>query len=230
MDNWKLVITGGCGMVGRAVARQAAILGAQIAIVDIASAPPEDVRKEPAGEGLLYIGGVDLTDEDQASAAFARIQHHFGGIDALFNVAGTFRWETIRNGSLATWDRLYAVNLRTAVVACQAAIPLLEASNAGAIVNVGANAATRAGLGMAAYAASKAGIARLTESLAEELMGRVTVNAVLPSIIDTPQNRADMPDADFSRWVTPTEVADAMLFLARTRAITGALLPVTGLV
>jgi NAD(P)-dependent dehydrogenase (short-subunit alcohol dehydrogenase family) len=98
-------------------------------------------------------------------------------------------------------------------------------------VNIGANAAIRAAAGMGAYAASKAAVARLTESLAEELKDKgITVNAVLPSIIDTPQNRTDMPDADFTRWVSPAQLAEVILFLLSdaSAAVTGALLPVTG--
>src|SRR5690606_38004069 len=117
----------------------------------------------------------------------------------------------------------------TAVNACKAALPQLLESK-GAIVSVGANGAVKAAAGMGAYAASKAGVHRLTESLADELKGRVRVNAVLPSIIDTAANRADMPEADFSAWVRPEELARVMLFLAsdEASAVTGALVPVTG--
>jgi NAD(P)-dependent dehydrogenase (short-subunit alcohol dehydrogenase family) len=148
-----------------------------------------------------------------------------GGIDALLNIAGGFAWETLDGGAPATWDRLYRMNVTTAANACRAALPHLRASAAGRIVNVGANGALRS------YAASKAGVHRLTESLAEELKGgRITVNAVLPSIIDTPANRADMPNADPSLWVSPAELAAVMLFLASeaASAVTGALVPVTG--
>jgi NAD(P)-dependent dehydrogenase (short-subunit alcohol dehydrogenase family) len=123
------------------------------------------------------------------------------------------------------------MNLRTAVNASQAALPHLLASNDGRIVNVGAGAAAKAGAGMGAYAASKAGVAKLTEALAEELKDRaVTVNAVLPSIIDTAPNRADMPKADFSRWVKPEQIAELIVFLLsdHARAITGALIPIAG--
>jgi NAD(P)-dependent dehydrogenase (short-subunit alcohol dehydrogenase family) len=119
----------------------------------------------------------------------------------------------------------------TAVAASRAALPHLLARGAGRIVNIGANAATRAAAGMGPYAASKAAVARFTESLAEEMKDRgITVNAVLPSIIDTPQNRADMPDADFSRWVAPEAIAEVILFLVSdaAAAVTGALIPVTG--
>jgi NAD(P)-dependent dehydrogenase (short-subunit alcohol dehydrogenase family) len=110
-----------------------------------------------------------------------------------------------------------------------AALPHL--ASGGRIVNIGANAAARAGLVMGAYTASKSGVARLTESLAEELKERgITVNALLPSIIDTPANRRDMPDADFSRWVKPEQLAATIVFLLsdEASAITGALIPVVG--
>ena len=112
----------------------------------------------------------------------------------------------------------------------RAALSALKASKSGAIVNVGANAAVKAAGGMGPYAASKAGVHRLTEALAAEYKGRITVNAVLPSIIDTSANRASMPKADFGKWVRPTELADVILFLASdaASAVTGALLPVNG--
>ncbi|HZW51866.1 MAG TPA: SDR family oxidoreductase, partial [Rudaea sp.] len=130
-----------------------------------------------------------------------------------------------------TWDLLYRVNLRTAVAASQAAIPHLISSSAGRIVNISATGSIKAGAGMGAYAASKSGVARLTEALAEELKDRgITVNAILPSTIDTAANRADMPKADFSRWVTPAQLSDVIVFLLsdRASAVTGALLPVMG--
>ncbi len=226
MEKRIVVVTGAFGVLGRAVVKRALELGAFVAQVDNSYAAPgaADAARN------LVLPGVDLADPDAARAAFARIGGHFGGIDALLNVAGGFAWQTIAGGDVAVWDRMYALNLRTAVSACMAALPFLESGGSGAIVNVGAFGAVKAGAGMGAYAASKAGIAKLTESLAEELKGKVTVNAVLPSIIDTPANRADMPDADFGKWVRPEDLAEAMLFLAskKSRAITGALLPVTG--
>lgn len=226
MEKRIVVVTGAFGVLGRAVVKHALELGAFVAQVDRGYAAPgaADAARN------LVLPGVDLADPDAARAAFARIGGHFGGIDALLNVAGGFAWQNIAGGDLAVWDRMYALNLRTAVSACMAALPFLESSGSGAIVNVGAFGAVKAGAGMGAYAASKAGIAKLTESLAEELKGKVTVNAVLPSIIDTPANRADMPEADFGKWVRPEDLAEAVLFLAsnKSRAITGALLPVTG--
>jgi NAD(P)-dependent dehydrogenase (short-subunit alcohol dehydrogenase family) len=117
------------------------------------------------------------------------------------------------------------------VVSCQSALPYLLKSGNGRIVNVGALGAVKAAAGMGAYAASKAGVARLTEALADEMKGRgVTVNAILPSILDTPKNRLDDPQADFTRWVTPVEAAEVIAFLIsdQASAVTGALLPVAG--
>jgi NAD(P)-dependent dehydrogenase (short-subunit alcohol dehydrogenase family) len=125
---------------------------------------------------------------------------------------------------------MYALNVTTALNASRAAIPHLVASGVGRIINVGALGALQAGSGMGPYAASKAGVHRLTEALAAEYKGRITVNAVLPSIIDTAANRTSMPKADFTKWVAPRELADVILFLASdaASAVTGALLPVSG--
>jgi NAD(P)-dependent dehydrogenase (short-subunit alcohol dehydrogenase family) len=180
---------------------------------------------------VLSFPGVDLADPAQADHLAAETARLCGRIDALINVAGTFRWETVSGGRAETWDLLYRVNVTTAVNMSRAALPHLMKSGAGRIVNIGAASALKAGSGMGAYAASKSGVHRLTEALAEETKGRgVTVNAVLPSIIDTAANRADMPDADFAKWVKPADLAAVILFLASEEAgaITGALVPVTG--
>jgi NAD(P)-dependent dehydrogenase (short-subunit alcohol dehydrogenase family) len=225
MSKRTIVITGGAGILGQAVARRAMDRGDQVVLVD--RAPITD-QIELAGD--VRVGDVDLTDPQSAADAFAGIAEMCGGIDALLNIAGGFVWETLDDGSVDSWERMFAINLRTAVVASKAALPWLMKSDAGRIVNVGAAGALKSDMGMGAYAASKAGVARLTESLSRELLGKVTVNAVLPSVIDTPTNRADMPDTDPSDWVAPDDLAAAMLFLAseEARAITGALLPVTG--
>ncbi|WP_313441884.1 SDR family NAD(P)-dependent oxidoreductase [Novosphingobium sp.] len=219
-----VIVTGGFGILGTAVAAAFAKAGDKVARIDYAAA-----AKAPL-TGALDIGGVDLTDEAATRAALDRVAAEHDGIDVLVNVAGGFTWETLESGSLASWARMQAMNLTTAATITQLALPRLKQSAAGRIVNIGAGAAIKAGMGMGAYAASKSGVHRLTEALAEELAGTgVTVNAVLPSIIDTPTNRADMPDADFSTWVQPQAIADVIGFLASdaARAVTGALIPVT---
>ncbi|MEM5388774.1 SDR family NAD(P)-dependent oxidoreductase [Paraburkholderia phymatum] len=223
-----VVITGGFGTLGAAVGRAFKAAGANVGLIDHALSPTDEVAREFTGQCLL--GGVDLTSFDAAQAALRTVAAKFGGLDALINVAGGFRWETVEEGSLDTWDDLYSMNLKTAVSACKAAIPLLIARGGGRIVNIGAAAASRGGLGMGAYAASKSALARMTESLAEELKDRnITVNAILPAIIDTPVNRQEMPDADFLRWVQPVSIANVISFLvsAQASAVTGAQIPVT---
>ena len=198
--------------------------GARVAGIDHAPS------QTPATPNRIEFGGVDLSDPAEAKKAIDAAAAHFGRLDALINIAGGFAFEAIAEGDPRTWQRMYALNVLTALNASQSAIPHLAASNAGRIVNIGAMGALQAGAGMGAYAASKAGVHRLTEALAAEWKGRITVNAVLPSTIDTPANRASMPKADFKKWVTPEELAEVILFLASdaASAITGALLPVSG--
>ncbi|MDB5884301.1 MAG: putative short-chain dehydrogenase/reductase [Polaromonas sp.] len=220
----RVLVTGGLGVLGRSVGAELAARGARVALVD--RAPQTEVAGMQA-----VVGAVDLGDAASAAAAFAAVAERLGGIDAIVNVAGGFQWETLETGSVDTWDRLYTMNLRTAVIACREALPYLLRQPAGRIVNVGALAALKAGAGMGAYAASKAGVARLTEALAEEVKDRhITVNAVLPSMLDTPANRADMPDADVSRWVSTQALSGVIAFLLSddARSITGASIPVAG--
>lgn len=226
LDSRIIVVTGGFGILGRAVAERLLEEGARVVLLDRAAAPASGLPQV-----ALALGGVELGDEGACQAAYTQVRELLGGVDGVVNVAGGFTWETLESGALASWDRMYETNVRTAVSSCRAALPHLLGRGAGRIVNVGAAAAQKAGMGMGAYAASKAGVARLTEALAEELKDRgVTVNAVLPSIIDTPANRSDMPDADASRWVAPGQLAAVIAFLLsdEAAAITGACIPVSG--
>ena len=218
-----IVVTGAAGALGQTVVAELAGSGHVVTGIDLADA----VDAVP-GISMAF-GGVDLTVADSIQAALGEAAAQLGAIDGLVNIAGGFAWETVADGTLETWDRLYAINVKSALNTCRAALPHL--AKPASIVNVGAGAANRATAGMGAYAASKAGVHRLTEALAEELKDAGTrVNAVLPSIIDTPANRADMPDADFSSWVTTSELAQVIAFLLSSAAsgITGALLPVAG--
>ncbi len=223
MSERVIAITGGHGVLGRAVVEAALADGLKVAVIDHASGVP-------VAAGVLELGGVDLTDAAAAAKAVDAVASQFGRLDALLNIAGGFVWQTTDDADPA-WGKMFALNLTTALNASRAALPHLKRSDEGRIVNVGANGALRSAAGMGAYAASKSGVHRLTESLAEELKATsVTVNAVLPSILDTDQNRKDMPDADPAKWVRPSDLARVMLFLAspESRAITGALIPVTG--
>ncbi|MCA1372390.1 MULTISPECIES: SDR family oxidoreductase [unclassified Bradyrhizobium] len=219
-----LIVTGAGGALGQVVAETALVRGARVAGIDHASS------QTAASADHIDIAGVDLSDPAQAKTAVDAAAKHFGRLDALINIAGGFAFETVGDGDIATWQRMHALNVLTALNASRAALPHLAKSTAGRIVNIGAMGALQAGNGMGPYAASKAGVHRLTEALANEWKGKVTVNAVLPSIIDTAANRADMPKADFSKWVTPQELAEVILFLASDAAsgVTGALIPVGG--
>jgi 3-oxoacyl-[acyl-carrier protein] reductase len=224
MNGKIVVITGASGALGQVVLERALADGATIAAIDHSASTPASTPDH------LQIGGIDLSDATQADSAIAMVIKQFGKIDVLINIAGAFAFETIADGNNKSWETMHRLNLLTALNASRAAIPHLTASKAGRIINIGAIGALQAGAGMGPYAASKAGVHRLTETLAAELKGKVTVNAVLPSTIDTPANRRDMPNADFSKWVTPDELASVILFLASdgASAVTGALLPVSG--
>ena len=221
LDGKACIVTGGTGALGRAVVQRLRADGATVAVIARGSAAQDD----------MIFGGVDLADPAAAQSAVEAAVSRLGRLYGLINIAGAFRWETLADGEVATWDTLYSTNLKTAVCASKAALPHLIANGQGRIVNVGAASAVKAAAGMGAYAASKAGVAKLTEALSEEVKAKgITVNAVLPSIIDTPLNRADMPKADFRKWVQPDAIAALIAFLLSDEAgaITGALIPVTG--
>ena len=219
-----VAVTGASGALGSAVVRTLRSCNAVVAQIEHAAIAQGNT--EP-----LRFGGYDLAESAPAAAALAQVVSKAGRVDSLINIAGGFQFQILEAGSLEHWDKMYRENLRSAVACCAAALPYLVKSGSGRIINLGAAGAEHAGAGMGGYAAAKAGIARLTESLAAELKDRgVTVNAILPSIMDTPRNRLDMPDADFTRWVPLESVAKLMAFLLSdaAAAITGALIPIKG--
>jgi NAD(P)-dependent dehydrogenase (short-subunit alcohol dehydrogenase family) len=226
MQDRVVVITGGQGNLGRAVAHAFTVAGYRLAVIDHGAVP-----QTGQNERHFSVGEIDLTQWAHAERAMQAIVARYGRIDVLVNIAGGFRWQTLADGDLSGWDQMYDINLKTAVAASKAALPSILKSDAGRIINIGAGAAAKAAAGMGAYAASKSGVLRLTESLSEEVKDRgVTVNAILPGTIDTPQNRKAMPKADTSKWVAPEAIAHVVVFLASedARAITGAAVPVFG--
>ena len=217
-DGKRVVVTGSAGVLGGAVADAFHRARADVTGVDI-------VRTTPVYRSMV----ADLMDPDGAKRAVDEIGH----IDVLANIAGGFAMgESVAETSDETWDFMFSLNARTVLNMVRAAVPGMRDRGAGRIINIGARAALRGAGAMGAYCASKSVVLRLTESLADELKADgVNVNCILPSIIDTPRNREDMPQADFSKWVKPEEIAAVVMFLASdaASAIHGASIPVEGL-
>jgi NAD(P)-dependent dehydrogenase (short-subunit alcohol dehydrogenase family) len=219
-----VLITGANGALGRAVADRAGALGASLFLVGRSfKGYPAD--RHPQAQFLT----LDLAQSGSLAAAVAGI----GRIDALFNVAGGFAMgRTAYDPQGKDWDAMFQINVATLRNSLQAVIPRMIEQRRGAVVNVGALSALKGAAGMSAYIAAKSAVLRLTESLSAEVRQHgINVNAVLPSILDTPANRAAMPDADPAKWVAPADLASVMCFLGSdaARAIHGALIPVAGL-
>ena len=223
-DGQVAVVTGAAGTLGDAVTES--FLDAGAAVVAVDGVDPDDAE---VPDGATY-RQADLTDEETVAALFEAVAETEGRIDALANVAGTWRGgDPVHETDAETFDLLFDVNLRTAFHASKHALPHLRETE-GAVVSVSARSGLSGGEGDALYRASKAGVKILTESIAEENLGTVRANCVLPSVIDTPMNREMMPDADFSAWVDPAEIADVMRFLCSEGAAptSGAAVPVYG--
>jgi NAD(P)-dependent dehydrogenase (short-subunit alcohol dehydrogenase family) len=225
-----VVITGASGNLGRALVAAFAAKDAQLALVDRrrdrldAVYGAEDARR-------LHVA-ADLANADAVEAAARATTDRFGRVDALCNIAGGFRMGSpVHETSDADWSFLFDINARTVLHAARAFVPRMLAAGGGKIVNVGAFAAQKGAAGMGAYVASKSAVIRLTETMSAELREKnINVNCVLPTIIDTPENRKAMPDADPRKWVAPEDLANVIVFLASdaARAIHGAAIPVTG--
>ena len=226
-----VMITGAAGNLGQAVSAAFAAAGANLALLDL----NEDALQEvaTAGAGDVMRQRVDLADIASIAAAVDAAIARFGRIDALCNLAGGFHMgETVHTIPADKWNFMMELNAGSVLRMSQAVVPHMLKASAGKVVNIGAFSALSGKAEMGAYVASKSAVIRLTESMAAELRGRsINVNCVLPSIIDTPQNRAAMPKADPSRWVAPEALADVLLFLCSpaARAIHGAAIPVVGL-
>lgn len=198
-----LVVTGSRGALGRAVVAMAEGQGIRVSAID----------RTEALAGEDFIDRIDLACPLSATDAMRLAIKRHGPIDALCNACGMFESGTVMEASPELWLRLFLGNVMTTLNACRAAIPYMTAG--GGIVNVAATAGFRAEAGMGAYSAAKAGVMRLTEALKIELKDRgIEVRCLLPQVIDTPRNRREMPEADWSRWESVEEVAARMLFMA----------------
>lgn len=222
------LVTGAAGNLGRAVAAALAGQGWRVALLDRDGAALEAIAAVLPGQGHAVLADVDLMDGAACVAAVAGL----GGAPAgVVHTVGGFAAAAMAEEGLADFAPMFRLNLLTTANVFAAALPPMRAAGRGSLVAIGAMAALRAPAGLAAYAAAKSGVLRLVEATAEEMKAEgIRVNALLPGTIDTPQNRAAMPDADTTRWVAPAQLAEAAAFLLSPAAsgITGALVPVTG--
>ena len=225
------MVTGAAGNLGRAVAEAFALRGAKLVLIDRKRAFLETAFG--ADDARRLSAEADLMQQQQIDAAVDAAVRRFGAIDVLCNIAGGFDMgPAVHETPDTLWRSMLDLNAYSVIATARAVVPRMLAAGRGSIVNIGAASALGGKAAMGAYCAAKSATIRLTESMSAELRERgVRVNCVLPSIIDTPQNRAAMPDADPSRWVAPAALADVIVFLASdsARAVHGAAIPVVAL-
>jgi NAD(P)-dependent dehydrogenase (short-subunit alcohol dehydrogenase family) len=230
-SNKVIVVTGAAGNLGRAVVDTFLAAGGTVCGLDhrkgrLAKIFPEQVDR------LHIYENVDLTNRESLIALGEQIQAVMGKVDVLVNTVGGFTMgERVDEITSETWEGMMKINVISLLNAAAAFVSGMLAAGRGKIVTVSAGAALKGGAKMGAYAAAKAAVVRLTESMAAELKGsNIQANCILPGTIDTPQNREDMPNADFSKWVTPEQVAQVILFLSSPAAdaVSGAAVPITG--
>ena len=226
-----VLVTGAAGNLGLAVAEAFFERGANVVL--LGRRREELTKVYGSANARRMLAPADVLDQAEVEAAVASAIERFERIDVLCNIAGGFRMGApVHETTDEMWQSMLDVNARSVITMARAVVPRMLAAGSGKIVNVAAMAALKGGAGMGAYAASKSATIRLTETMAAELRDKgINVNCVMPSIIDTPQNRAAMPDADPRRWVAPAALAEVILFLASdaARAIHGAAIPVVGL-
>ncbi len=223
-----VLVTGIGGALGSAVAETFLAAGATVCGADVVATDSEDFLFEEPDRIDFHQG--DFTDESQVEEAIAEVVDAHGRLDALLNIAGTWRGgDPIEETGAETFDFLFDVNLKTMFLASKHAIPHLRETG-GAVVSVSARSSLEGGEGDGIYRSTKAGVRLLTETIAEENLGDLRANAVMPSVIDTPMNRNMMPDADHEAWVDPADIAEVMLFLCSDAAgvTSGAAVPVYG--
>jgi NAD(P)-dependent dehydrogenase (short-subunit alcohol dehydrogenase family) len=228
------IVTGGAGTLGRATNHALLDAGATVITTDtrahgmhdLAASLPEDLRAR------FTTVEADIATEDGAASVVRRATEMYGGLDILVNIVGGYAGGPhVAETDPATWQQQFALNATTAFLMARAAIPAMQPGARGRIINVSSRVARTSPAGLGAYAVSKAAVITLTEVLANETRDDgITVNAIMPSVIDTPANRRDMPDADFAAWVRPEQIGAVIRFLASDESsiISGAAIPVYG--
>ncbi|MFB6299891.1 MAG: SDR family oxidoreductase [Halobacteriales archaeon] len=222
-----VLVTGVSGALGSAVAEAFDAAGAKVCGTDLVAPESDDALVDPSAVEFYE---ADLTKEADVEHVIEQVIDNHGRLDALCNIAGTWRGgDPIHETDLEEFEFIFDVNLKTMFLVSKHALPHLQETE-GTIVSVSARSSLEGGEGDGPYRASKAGVRLLTETIAEENLGTVRANAVMPSVIDTPMNREMMSDADFSSWVKPSEIANVVMFLSSETAevTSGAAVPVYG--
>ena len=229
--NKTVMITGAAGNLGRAVAEVFGSHGANLVLLDLNGEALECAY--PGDDAHSLKCSANLMKADDIAEAVKAAKAKFGGLDVLAAIAGGFHMgEAVHELPKDKWDLMMDLNARTLLNTAEAVVPGMIEAGAGKIVTIGANAARQGMAAMSAYIVAKSAVIRLTESMSAELRGQgINVNCVMPSIIDTPENRAAMPDADPDDWVSPEKLANVILFLCseEASAVHGAAVPVVGL-
>ncbi|MEE9216180.1 MAG: SDR family NAD(P)-dependent oxidoreductase [Anaerolineales bacterium] len=228
-----VVVSGAAGNLGGVVSHAFASSGAKTGLLDRRPGRLQEVCGHLADDSShLLIGTVDMTDPDSVEDSIQQVVDTHGRVDILINTIGGYRGGTpIHETSLESWDFMFDLNARSVFLSCRAVVPHMLKQGSGKIVNIGARPGVRGAANSGAYSGAKSAVIRLTETLSEELKDQgINVNCVLPGHVDTPENREQEPEADFSRWVTPRAVADVILFLAsdEANAIHGSSIPAYG--
>lgn len=228
-----IIVTGAAGNLGAAVARAFRAAGGKLVLVGHRRSKLEEAFADWLGAADVLLVEADLTVADQVNGMAGKVVEYFGHIDVLANVAGGFTMgAAVHETDLAIWEQMLDLNAKSVLLCAKAVVPTMLKQGGGKIVNVAARAGLEGKAKMGAYTVSKSAVIRLTESMAAELKNEnINVNCILPGTIDTPQNRAAMPKANFDKWVAPEQLAQVILFLASeaATAVHGAAIPVTGL-
>jgi len=232
MDKRVVLIAGATGNLGKAATAELAKIGYRMAWAARDDATMNVMQSTmPAGTEVLKLCGLDLTSEEGCHEAVAKTLHMFGKVDALVNTVGGFQMGPVSDGDIGMWDRMMGINARSAYLLSAAILPHMQAAQHGRIVHIAAAPGLKANSNQAAYAASKSAVIRLTEAIAAENRDSfITANCILPGTVDTPENRAAMPTADFGKWVAAQAIAKLIVYLVSPDAavVTGAAIPATG--
>jgi len=225
-----VIITGAAGALGSVVAKSFLTQGATVALIDIKEEAVKTLAEEYGAKCKGYV--CNLIDENMTQNVVRQILSDFGKIDILANIAGGFTMGgRTHETDLDTIQKMLDYNFKTMFILSKSVLPNMIKNQFGKIVNVGARAGLKGSAQMGPYVGSKSLVIRTTETMAREyLEDNINVNCILPGTIDTEQNRKDMPDADFDKWVPPQDLANVVLFLSSEEAIsvTGASVPVYG--